>query len=138
MDNPTQPGEEKRSKLENEEGTPSDMSRSTNDTATHSSDAAHTSSPTLDPIREQHPSDNAGYGGNQPQYESSDPKDTSFSKSTVRETTPDYQMNQQKSEGNGDIEEVHSGQGFARRRFGRYRKQIRIVIHAAIFILFTG
>ncbi|KAK2757637.1 hypothetical protein FQN54_004606 [Arachnomyces sp. PD_36] len=134
MENPTHSGEEKR-KLENEEGAASERSRSSQDPTVHSSDTAHPSSPTLDSIHEQQ---QTVYAANGQEYESAEAKETGYSKSTVRETTPDYQIHQQKSEGNGDIEEVHEGEGFAPRRFGRYRKQIRWIIHAAIFILFTG
>jgi hypothetical protein len=138
MENPAQPGDGKRSNSANEEGISSDRPRSPQGATVNSSDMAHPSSPDLDPIHEQRRSASGGYGANGPEYEPSDQKDATFSKSTIRETTPDYQMHQQKSEGRGDIEEVHEGQGFASRRFGRYRKQIRMAIHAAIFILFTG
>lgn len=123
-----QPDGEKPPKVDNGEGTSSDRSRSSRDPGVHSSD-------TVDPIHEQH---GGNRGGNGPEYESEEPKEATFSKSTVRETTPDYEMHPQKSEGHGDIEEVHEGVGFARRRFGRHWKYVRMVIHAAIFILFTG
>lgn len=135
MENPAQPGDEKGSNVENGEGNSSDRSQSPQDRGVHSSDRVQPSSPGLDPIHEQHQSAQRGTG---PEYEPADPKDATFSKSTVRETTPEYQMHKQKSEGNGDIEEVHEGLGLASRKFGRYRKYIRMIIHAAIFILFTG
>lgn len=132
MENPTQSVDEKRPTVENGEASSSDRSRSPQDRGVHSTDRAQPSSPSVGPIHEQQQS---GHGGTGSEYESADPKDANFSKSTIRETTPDYQMHQQ---GIGDIEEVHEGLGLASRKFGRYRKHVRIAIHAAIFILFTG
>ena len=136
MDNSARLSDEKSSKPENGDGIASEGARNSQDAT---GDVAH-HSPALDPIQEQHQTgaNGDGYTGSSPEYAATDPKDTTFSKTTVRDATPDYHSTKQKSEADGDIEELHEGDRAPRRRFGRYSKHVRMLIHAAVFILFTG